>query len=98
MEEYKCGKARFLSSLEDSDDPVVKAVQSTIKTRRKWEVVEAKEQAKQCLKVKDVIGQTQTDRKGLGSSVTKCWSRAEGKEKRDTVINEIRLNEDSRRV
>ena len=30
----------------------------------------------------------------LGSSVTKWWSKAEGKEKRDMVINEIRLNED----
>ena len=47
--------------------------------------------------IKEVIGQTQTDRKELSSSVTKWWSDAEGKEKRD-VINEIRLNEDSRRV
>ncbi|KAK3790019.1 hypothetical protein RRG08_016332 [Elysia crispata] len=43
-------------------------------------------------------GQTQTDRKGLGSSTAKWWSKAEGKEKRDMVINEIRLNEDTRRV
>ncbi|KAK3757375.1 hypothetical protein RRG08_058232 [Elysia crispata] len=35
---------------------------------------------------------------GLGSSTAKWWSKAEGKEKRDMVINEIRLNEDSRRV
>ncbi|KAK3706431.1 hypothetical protein RRG08_047999 [Elysia crispata] len=34
LEEYKCGKARLLSMLEDSEDPVVKAVhvQPTIKT------------------------------------------------------------------
>ncbi|KAK3785053.1 hypothetical protein RRG08_038005 [Elysia crispata] len=51
LEEYKCGKARLLSMLEDSEDPVVKTVQPTIKT-----------------------------------------------EKRDLVINDIRLNEDSRRV
>ena len=98
LEEYKCGKARLLSMLEDSEDPVVKTVQPTIKTGRKWKVVEAVDQAKECLKIKEVIGQTQTDRKGLGSSTTKWWSKAEGKEKRDMVINEIRLNEDSRRV
>ena len=58
----------------------------------------AVDEAKECLRIKEVIGQTQTDRKGLGSSTAKWWSKAEGKEKRDMVINEIRLNEDSRRV
>ena len=55
--------------LEDSEDPIVKTVQPTIKTGRKWKVDEAKE----CLKIKEVIGQTQTDRKGLGSSTAKWW-------------------------
>ncbi|KAK3795406.1 hypothetical protein RRG08_000717 [Elysia crispata] len=32
------------------------------------------------------------------ANLAKCWSKAEGKEERDKVINEIRLNEDSRRV
>ena len=43
-----------------------------------------------------MIGQTHTGRKGLGLSTANWWS--EGKEKRDMVINEIRLNEDFRRV
>ena len=71
VEEYKCGKARLLSMLKDSEDPVVKTVQPTIKTGRKWKVVEATDDAKECVKIKKVIGQTQTDRYGLGSSVTK---------------------------
>ena len=83
--------------LEDSEDPVVKTVQPTIKIGRKWKVVEAVDEIKECPKIKDAIGQTQTDRKGLGSSTAKWWSKAEGKEKRDMVINEIRLDEDSRR-
>ncbi|KAK3735161.1 hypothetical protein RRG08_061705 [Elysia crispata] len=78
--------------------PVVKKVKPTIKTGRKWEVVKAVSQAKECLKIKEVIGQTQTDRKGLGSSTAKRWSNVEGKEKRNMVINEIRLNENSRRI
>ncbi|GFO17263.1 reverse transcriptase [Plakobranchus ocellatus] len=32
LEEYKCGKARFLTMLEESDDPVVKTVQPSLKT------------------------------------------------------------------
>ena len=94
LEEYKCGKARLLSILEHS---VVNTVQPTIKTGRKWKV-EAIDEAKECLKIKEVIGQTQNDRKGLGSSTAKWWSKSEGEEKRYCVINEIRLNEDSRRV
>ena len=59
MEEYKCGEARLLSMLEDGENPHVKTVQPTIKTGRKWKVVEAVDQAKECLKIKEVIGQTQ---------------------------------------
>ncbi|KAK3762140.1 hypothetical protein RRG08_024949 [Elysia crispata] len=64
LEEYKCGKARLLSMLEDSEDPVVNTVQPTMKTGRKWKVVEAVDEAKECLKIKEVIGQTQIGRKG----------------------------------
>ena len=84
--------------LEDSEDRVVKTAQPTIKTGGKWKVVEAVAEAKECLKIKEVIAQTQIDRKGLGSSTAKCWSKAEGKEERDKVINERRPNEDSRGV
>ena len=75
--------------LEDSGDLVVKAVQPTMKTGRKWKVVEAADHTKECLMIGGAIEQTQTGRKGLGSSVTKWLIKAEGKEKRDMVINEI---------
>ncbi|GFO49778.1 polyprotein [Plakobranchus ocellatus] len=61
LEEYKCGKARLLTMLEESDDPTVKTVQPSLKTGRKWKVREAVDEAKECLKMKEVIGQTQTD-------------------------------------
>ncbi|KAK3789551.1 hypothetical protein RRG08_060324 [Elysia crispata] len=82
---------------EDSEDPVVKTVQPTIKTGRKWKVVDAVDEAKECLNIKEVIRQTETDPKGVRSSTAKWWSKAEGKEKRDMVINEMRLNRDSRK-
>ncbi|GFO01873.1 polyprotein [Plakobranchus ocellatus] len=85
LEEYKCGKARLLTMLEESDDPVVKTVQPSLKTGRKWKVTEAVDEAKECLKMKEVIGQTQTDRKGFGSTTVKWWSKTEGKEKRANV-------------
>ncbi|RUS73564.1 hypothetical protein EGW08_018655 [Elysia chlorotica] len=57
LEEYKCGKARLFSMLEDSDDPVVKTVQPSIKTGRKWKAVTAVDQAKECLKIKETLGE-----------------------------------------
>ncbi|GFO26356.1 polyprotein [Plakobranchus ocellatus] len=81
LEEYTCGKARLLTMLEESDDPVVKTVQPSLKTGRKWKVTEAVDEAKECLKMKEVIGQTQSDCRGLGSTTAKWWSKAEGKEK-----------------
>ncbi|GFO38302.1 reverse transcriptase [Plakobranchus ocellatus] len=78
LEEYKCGKARLLTMLEESDDPVVKTVQPSLKTGRKWKVTEAVDEAKEFLKMKEVIGQTQTDRRGLGLTTAK-WKKARKK-------------------
>ena len=36
---------------------------------------------KECLKTKEAIGQTQTDRKGLRSSTAKWWSKQKGRRK-----------------
>ncbi|GFN92420.1 reverse transcriptase [Plakobranchus ocellatus] len=73
LEEYKCGTASILITLEESDDPEVKIVQPSLKTGRKWKVTEAVDEAKECLKMKELIGLTQTDRRGLGSTTTKWW-------------------------
>ncbi|GFN90158.1 reverse transcriptase [Plakobranchus ocellatus] len=48
--------------------------------------------------MKEVIGQTQTDRRDLGSTTAKWWSKTEGKEKRDMIKDEISNKEDSTRV
>ena len=51
----------MLSMLEDSHDPFAKTVKPTINMDRKWKVIEATDQAKECLKIKEVIEQTQSD-------------------------------------
>ncbi|GFR76084.1 reverse transcriptase [Elysia marginata] len=58
LEENKFRKVRLVTMLEDFDDPVVKIVQPSIKTGRKWEVVEVIDEAKECLKMTEMIGQT----------------------------------------
>ncbi|GFO24573.1 reverse transcriptase [Plakobranchus ocellatus] len=65
LEEYKCSKARLLTMLEESDDPVVKTVQPSLRIGRKWKVIEAVDEVKECLKMKEVTncGQKQKGRK-----------------------------------
>ena len=97
LEEYKAGKARLLSMLEDSADPVVKEANPELKTGRKWKVKKATEDAKADLRMKEIIGHTQTNRQGLGSTKMEWWSKAKGKAKRDLVIQEIREEEERAR-
>ncbi|GFO26851.1 polyprotein [Plakobranchus ocellatus] len=91
IEEYRCGKARLMTMLEDLEDPAVRSIQPQLRTGRKWKVDKTVNQAKEGLKMKEVIGLALTGRKGLGSEGVKWWSKAEGKEKRDMIIDEIRL-------
>ena len=56
--------AILLSMLEDFEDPVVKTVQPTIRTGRKWKVVEATDQAKEYLKIKEAMGKLKLTAKG----------------------------------
>lgn len=98
VEEYKTGKVRLQVMLTESQDEVVRSSQASLKTGRKWKVCEAIHQAEQGLKLKEVIGHTQTDRQGLGRSEMKWWSNTTGKEKRDMVIQEVRQEEDQKRI
>ncbi|GFR84440.1 reverse transcriptase [Elysia marginata] len=86
FEEYTCGKARLVTMI------------TLLKARQKWNVEKAIDEAKEWLKTKGVIDQTQIDRKGLEPPTAKWWSKAEGKEERDIVINGVRHKEDFRRL
>ena len=65
VEEYKTGKVRLQSMLDDSQDEVVRAAKTSLKTGRKRRVSGAMEQAKSDLKLQEIMGHTQNDRKGL---------------------------------
>ena len=69
-----------------------------LRTGRKWIVQEAVDEAKDSLKMSEIIGHTQTNRLGLGSTEMKWWSKTKGKEKRDMVTQEVRKKEDAQRV
>ena len=98
VDEYKAGKARLAVMLQDSTDEFVKTVEPTLKTGRKWKVKEAVESAKQILELKEIIGHTQTTRRGFGSSECKMWSKADAKERRSMVTQEIRREQEQSRL
>ena len=91
MEEFKSGKVRLQMMLDDSKDKV-------IKTGRKWKVKDTIISVKENLAFKEVIGLTQTGRQGLGVNEKKWWSQANGKDCHDMIIQEVRNEEDNKRL
>ncbi|GFO17135.1 reverse transcriptase [Plakobranchus ocellatus] len=97
VKEYKCGKARLMSMFEYLEDPAVRSIQPQLRMGRKWKVHKAVNEANEGLKMKEIIGLTQSGRKELGSRGVKWRSKTGDKEKRyDMIIDEFRLEEDSK--
>ena len=95
MEEFKSGKVRLQMMLDDSKD---KLLNPALKTGRKWIVIDTKESAKENLAFNEVIGLTQLGRQGLGVNEKKWLSQANGKDRRDMVIQEVGNEEDNKRL
>lgn len=98
VEEYKAGKARLLCMLQDSPDEFVRSTEPTLKTGRKWNVKKKVEASKEALKLKEIIGHTQSNRAGLGLTSRKLYSKAHAKERRNMIIDEIRGEEEQGRL
>ena len=67
--------------LEESENEVAKSVQAKLIPGRKWKAKEAVNNAKENLKIKEIIGHTQTNRQGLGSTKMQWLSKTDRKEK-----------------
>ena len=98
MEEFKSGKVRLQMMLDDSKNKVIKSLNPTLKTGRKWKVKDTIISAKENLAFKEVIGLTQTGRQGLEVKEKKWWSQTNGKDHRDMVIQEVRNEENNKRL
>ena len=84
--------------LDDSKDKVIKSLNPTLKTGRKWKVKDTIVSAKENLAFKEVIGLTQTGRQDLGVNEKKWWSQVNGKDRLDMVIQEVTNEEDNKRL
>ncbi|GFO11360.1 polyprotein [Plakobranchus ocellatus] len=55
VQDYKSGKARLVTMLEDAEDLTVRSIQRQLRTGRKWNVNKAVNWAKEGLKMKGVL-------------------------------------------
>lgn len=87
---YKQEKVRLVFQLRDSPDPFVQHSKAQVRTGRKWDAMQAIDQAINRLKHQEIVGVLQPGRTGLGwGSAPKMWSKATRKETKDLVISEV---------
>ena len=91
IEEYKMGKTRLQMMLKYSNDPAVSSIEPKLKTGRKWKADKATADAEETVKMKEIIGATQTNRHGVGfGPQRKWWSKATNKERRELTVEAIK--------
>ena len=84
--------------LKDSADEIIRKAYPDIKPGMKWSAVKAVQEAECSLRIKDIIGVTQTNRAGLGSMNYKIFSKVGPKGKRDIVNEEVRMVQGEQRI
>ncbi|RXN17451.1 hypothetical protein ROHU_008023 [Labeo rohita] len=97
-EEFKCSKVRLEMTLTESCDPSVSRSAPTLVTGRKWNPAAAIYQAKSDLRHRDIIGNVQQGRGGLGLGGSRpSWQRAAPAQRRQLVVEEVRRHEQATR-
>jgi len=97
VEEFKVEKCRLVMTLRDSKDRKVSKAGVQVRTGRKWVAISSVSQAESMLELRDIMGNTCIGRQGLGMQHFQQWKKADGKEKRDMILKEIRREEEDRR-
>ena len=90
---YKCGKVRTVMMLRESTDASISEDPPTVNTARKWIAETETDLALSSLKHRDIMGLTQTNRKGLGFGSFKPFVNMDQKERRDAVVDTIKKGE-----
>ena len=95
--EFKIRKVRLHMMMEDSADKIIRKAYPEIKSGMKWSAVKTAQEAECSLRIKDIIGVTQTNRAGLGSTSKTVFFKMDPKGKRDMVSEEVRMFEEEQR-
>ena len=83
--------------MKDSADEIIWKAYPKIKSGTKWSDVKTAQEVKCSLRIKDIIGITQINRAGLGSTSKRVFSKVDPKGKRDMVSKEVRMFEEEQR-
>ena len=93
-EEFKIWKVHLHMMMKDSAYDVIRKAYPEIKSDTKWSAFKAAQEAECSLRIKDIIGVTQTNRAVLGSTSNKVFSK-EGE--KDMMSEEDRMFEEEQR-
>ncbi|KAK7901244.1 hypothetical protein WMY93_018013 [Mugilogobius chulae] len=98
-EEFKVMRAREVLQYRESSDPKVAGAKVAVRTGRKWRAEEAVEEAEGRLRHKMVMGAVAKGKAGLGLLNVPRFDKAQGKERRHLIQEEIRAEaEEERKV
>ena len=98
VEEFKIGKVRLHMMVKDSADEIIRRAYPEIKSGTKWSAVKVAQEAECSLRIKDIIGVTQTNRAGLDSTSNKVFSKVGPKGKKDMASEEVWMFEEEQRT
>ena len=97
VEIYKTGKVRTVMMLKESRVTAIHDNPPEVKTMKKWKAEEEVEQAISAIEHREIVGDTQCDRNGLGMKPFKPFSSMSRGERRSAVGSEIKSMESERR-
>ena len=83
--------------MKDSTDEIIRKAYPEIKSSTKWSAVKTAQEVECSLRITDIIGVTQNNQAGLGSTSKMVFSKMDPKEKRDMVSEEVRMFEEEQR-
>ncbi|KAL4008469.1 hypothetical protein ACER0C_002321 [Sarotherodon galilaeus] len=97
-EEFMVSRSRELLQYRESSDPRVALAGIEVRTGRKWRAAEAVDIAVSRLQQRVIVGAVAQGRAGLGSSRTPNYNKAQGKEKRSLILEEVRAGVEEKRT
>lgn len=88
--EFMVSRSRELLQYWESSDPRVALAGIEVRTGRKWRAAEAVEITVSRLQQRVIVGTVAQGRVGLGSSRTPNYNKAQGKDRRSLIREEVR--------
>ena len=91
-------KSKLHMTLRDSKDEVIPHTLPDIRSRRKWSASLTVMEAEAGLVIRDIVGATQLDCRGIGHKEMVWWAQANDKQKKELVACELRKEEEQARM